>query len=122
MRQASAYTPTIPQNGVIDEPPLTLKKGVNASKSVAMFNSPFAAKKASNNDGATSKAVKFQIDEKIMKGSQMQMNATNGLTPSSNTGENTFMSGSLSKQKEEKEENRDVRPASSKRLSLSLLR
>ena len=62
MRQASACTPTIPQDGVIDEPPLTLKKGANASKSVAMFNSPFATKKASNNDGATSKAVKFQID------------------------------------------------------------
>lgn len=103
MRQASAYTPTIPQNGVIDEPPLTLKKGANASKSVAMFNSPFA-KKASNNDGATSKAVKFQIDEKMMKGSQTQMNATSGLAPSSNAGENTFMSGSLSKQKEEKED------------------
>jgi len=60
------------------------------------------------------------------------MNAISGLTPSSNTGENIFMSvksskGSLSKQKEEKEEsvsrmklgvNVDV----SKKLTLSLLR
>ena len=113
MRQASAYAPTIPQNGVIDEPPLTLNKGANASKSVAMFNSPFATKKASNNDGATNcntnKAVKFQIDEKVTKGSQIQMkeviNAMSGLTPSSNAGENIFMPGSHSKQKEEKEEN-----------------
>lgn len=85
MRQASTYThtttPTIPQNGVIDEPALTLKKGTNASKSVAMFNSPFATKKGSNNDTATSKAVKFQIDEKMMKGSQMQMvNVANAIS------------------------------------------
>jgi len=114
MRQASAYTPT-PQDGVTDELPLALKKGANASKSAAMF-SPFATKKASNNDGATTcntnKAVKFQINdivEKMTKGSQLQTNATSGPTPSSNAGEPILMSGSHSKQKEEKEEYKDHR-------------
>jgi hypothetical protein len=124
MRQASAYTPTIPQNGAIDEPPLALKKGANASKSVGMFNSPFATKKASGQDGATNgntttKAVKFQIDAKMMKGSQnIQMNAISG-TPSSN-GEHILMPGSPSKHKDEKDDP-DVKHCK-KKLSLSLLR
>ena len=50
------------------------------------------------------------------------MNAISGLSPSSNIDENTFMSGSLTKPKEEKEEKRDANVDVSKKLSLSLLR